>query len=262
MRSFEALTSCAHPLRLGYDAQMPYVLSRFGFPDMMECRARIRSLYDHVPPKTLEEAAERAVRFFHDELLGEDGRPACALVRFFKTTSYADLPDDLQALVRNTIPDPAHELRCLTLLATRGQEADWNSRHTSRGHRAIPLPSVAIVEQAPMIARLILQMGVDIAAIVQPDPELMLDDSDANYNVFHVARAAGSPHIVAQKEFVLPFAVESVLGFGGLLAPGDLFALIMFSRVPIPPETADQFRVLGLNLKMAFLPHARKPLFA
>lgn len=241
---------------------MPYELNRFGFADMMECRARIRALYDDVTPKTMEEAAERAVRFFHDELLAQDGRPACVLVRFFKTTSYEELPADLQVVVENAMPDPAPHLRCLTLLATRGQEPDWNSRLTSRGHRAIPLPNVGIVEQAPMISQLIRQMGIDIAAVVRPDHALMLDEGDSNYNVFHVAHAAGSPHIVAQKEFVLPFGVESVLGFGGLLASGDLFALIMFSRVPIPPETADQFRVLGLNLKMAILPHARKPLFS
>jgi two-component system NtrC family sensor kinase len=240
---------------------MPYLLSRFGFTEMMDCRSRIRALYDEDAPQTMEAAARRAVDFFHDELLDNDGAPACALVRFFKTHSYGDLPDDLQTVVRTAIPDPADDLRCLTLVATRGMEPAWSSRHESRGHRAIPLPSVEMVERAPMIAQLIKQMGVDIATVVRPERALMLDDSDANYNVFHVARAAGSPHIVAQEEFVKPYAIESVLGFGGMLASGDLFALIMFSRVAISPEVADQFRVLGLNLKMAILPYARKPLF-
>lgn len=53
----------------------------------------------------------------------------------------------------------------------------------------------------------------------------------------------------------------AVLGFGGLISSGDLFATIMFSKVPIPPDVADQFRVIGLNLKIAVLPFARKPLF-
>jgi hypothetical protein len=241
---------------------MPYLLSRFGFTEMMDCRSRIRALYDADAPETMEAAAQRAVEYFHDEMLDGDGTPACALVRFFKTHSYGDLPADLRAVVRKGIPDPADELRCLTLVATRGIEPAWSSRHESHGHRAIPLPSVDMVEQAPMIAQLIKQMGVDIATVVRPGRALMLDDSDANYNVFHVPRAAGSPYIVAQEEFVRPYAIESVLGFGGMLSSGDLFALIMFSRVAITPEVADQFRVLGLNLKMAILPYARKPLFA
>jgi hypothetical protein len=66
---------------------------------------------------------------------------------------------------------------------------------------------------------------------------------------------------VAQEEFVARYGIRSVLGFGGMLSSGDLFTVIIFSRVAIPPETAEQFRVIGLNLKIALLPLSRKPLF-
>lgn len=241
---------------------MPYTLSRFGFRDMMDCRGRIRDLFAD-NPATLEEAAERAVEFFRSELVDERGQPACALVRFFKSHPYRDLPDDLQAIVGATSPDAASvpDLRCLTLVATRGDEPDWNSRLTSRGHRAIPLMSVEMVQQAPMIAQLITQLGLPIANVVSPSRSLLLDHEQTSHNVFFVPRALGSPHIVAQEEFVARYGIESVLGFGGLLASGDLFAVILFSKVPIPPDAADQFRVVGLNLKIAILPFARKTLF-
>jgi hypothetical protein len=241
---------------------MPYNLSRFGFSEMMDCRGRIRDLYADDPP-TLEDAAERAVEFFHRELVDERGEPACALVRFFKTHPYRDLPEDLQAAVRAASPDAASipDLRCLTLIATRGDEADWNSRHTSRGHRAIPLMSVEMVQQAPMIAQLITQLGLPIANVVRPFRALLLDQEQTTHNVFFVPRALGSPHIVAQEEFVVRYGIQSVLGFGGLLASGDLFAVILFSKVAIPPDAADPFRVVGLNLKIAILPFARKVLF-
>lgn len=241
---------------------MPYNLSRFGFSDMMDCRGRIRDLLADDPP-TLEDAAERAVEFFHDELVDEHGRPACALVRFFKTHPYRDLPEGLQAVVRaaNAYAASIPDLRCLTLLATRGDEPDWNSRLTSRGHRAIPLTSVEMVQQAPMIAQLITQLGLPIANVVRPSRALLLDQEQTAHNVFFVPRALGSPHIVAQEEFVVRYGIQSVLGFGGLLASGDLFAVILFSRVAIPPDAADQFRVVGLNLKIAILPFARKALF-
>ncbi len=241
---------------------MPYKLSRFGFRDMMDCRGRVRDLFAD-NPATLEEAAERAVDFFRRELVDERGLPACALVRFFKSHPYRDLPEDLQAIVAATFPGAASvpELRCLTLMATRGDEPDWNSRLTSRGHRAIPLMSVKMVQQAPMIAQLITQLGLPIANVVRPSRSLLLDQEQTSHNVFFVPRALGSPHIVAQEEFVARYGIESVLGFGGLLASGDLFAVILFSKVAIPPDAADQFRVVGLNLKIAILPFARKTLF-
>jgi hypothetical protein len=241
---------------------MAWELSGFGFKEMMECRGRIRDLYLDDPP-TLEDAADHAVEFLRNEFVDDRGAPACALVRFFKTHPYRDLPDDLQAAVRAAAPEaPANpDLRCLTLIATRGDEPDWNSRTTSRGHRAIPLVSVEMVQQAPMIAQLITQLGLPIANVVRPSRALLLDQDQTAHNVFYVPRALGSPHIVAQDEFVVRYGIASVLGFGGLLASGDLFATIMFSKVAIPPDVADQFRVVGLNLKIAILPFARKPLF-
>jgi len=241
---------------------MPYTLSRFGFNEMMDCRSRIRSLFED-EPESLAAAAQRAVDFFYDELVDGEGRPACALVRFFKTHPFGDLPPELQEVARRTAaPEvPAAASRALTLLGTRGQEPDWNAPELSRGHRAIPLLSVEMVEKAPMISQLITQMGLAIATVVRPERALLLERSDATYNVFHVEQALGSPHIVAQEEFVARYGIASVLGFGGLLSSGDLFAVIMFTKVPVPPEVADQFRVIGLNLKIAILPFARKPLF-
>ena len=242
---------------------MPYELSRFRFTDMMDCRSRIRELLGN-DAATLNEAAERAVEFFYRELVDDAGRPACALVRFFKTHPYRDLDPELQELVRASAPDAPRlpDLRCLTLLATRGQEPEWNSPQASRGHRVIPLTSVEMVQQAPMIAQLITQLGLPIAHVVRPSPTLLLDQGEKTHSVFYVERALGSPHIVAQETFVVPYGIESVLGFGGVLASGDLFATILFSKVPIPPESAEHFRVVGLNLKIAILPFTRKPLFA
>jgi hypothetical protein len=241
---------------------MPYDLSQFGFGEMMDCRGRIRDLFAD-DPATLEDAAERAVEFFHRELVDERGEPACALVRFFKTHPYRDLPEELQAVARAASPEAASipDLRCLTLVATQGDEPEWRSRHASRGHRAIPLTSVEMVQQAPMIAQLITQLGLPISNVVRPSRALLLDQEQKTHNVFFVPRALGSPHIVAQEEFVVRYGIQSVLGFGGLLASGDLFAVILFSKVAIPPDAADQFRVVGLNLKIAILPFVRKPLF-
>jgi len=63
----------------------------------------------------------------------------------------------------------------LTLLATVGEQAEWNVRDQSIGHQAIPLPSEEIVARAPMISQLIRQLGLEIYTIIRPEPSILID---------------------------------------------------------------------------------------
>ena len=229
---------------------------------MMRCRADIRAIFEE-PAATLSEAAGRVVRYFYESFTADDGKPACALVRLFKTHPYHALDRELKEVADRTLPAHTNvtDLRCLVLLGTAGDEPQWNSTRESAGHRVIPLVSVRMVEEAPMISQLIRQLGIEVTTVLRPDPGLLLDANEKAYNVFHVPRAAGSPFIVAQEEFVTAYRIESVVGFGGMMATGDLFATILFSKVPISETVADLFKVIGLNLRVALLPLARKPLF-
>jgi hypothetical protein len=160
------------------------------------------------------------------------------------------------------IPESPHH-KCLILLATAGDQPEWNARKQSRGHQVIPLPSEQIVSNIPMISQLIYQLGVDVSTVLQPAPRMLLAAEQKTYNVFYVPEAVGSPYIPAQNSFVIPFQIKSVLGFGGLLPSGELFALILFSRAYIPPETASLFRPHALAVKAALLPFDRdKAIFA
>ena len=111
-----------------------------------------------------------------------------------------------------------------------------------------------MVARLPMIAQLIKQFGLEVETLLSPDPALMVDLNQQNFNVFYVPDALGSPIIPAQAEFVIPYRVHSVLGFGGVLPSNDLFAVILFSKVPISRDTAEMFKPLALNIKMATLP--------
>src|SRR5262249_11030000 len=91
---------------------------------------------------------------------------------------------------------------------------------------------------------------------------LLVDWEQRTFNVFHVAEAVGSPHIPAQAEFVIPHGVRSVLGFGGMLPSRDLFAVILFSRTPIPRGTAALFRPLALCVQLPLMPFVNGPVFA
>ena len=86
----------------------------------------------------------------------------------------------------------------LTLLATAGDLPEWNDRTRSASHAVIPLESVEVVERAPMIAQLILTMGLDIEAVLSPTEELLLETDERAYGVFHVEKALGSSAIPSQ----------------------------------------------------------------
>jgi hypothetical protein len=70
--------------------------------------------------------------------------------------------------------------------------------------------------------------------------------------VFHVENAVGSPYIPAQQEFVEKFGIRSVLGFGGVIGTGELFAVILFSTVHVSTNAAERFRTLALDVKSSF----------
>ena len=109
-----------------------------------------------------------------------------------------------------------------------------------------------------MIAQLVRQMGLDIATVVRPSPDVLRSAEGKTYSVFHVEDAVGNPYIPAQAEFVVPHGVRSVVGFGGLHRH-NFFAVILFARVPIPRASADRFRNIALDLKAALhaLPETR-----
>jgi hypothetical protein len=230
---------------------LTFDLTRFDLGAMLKCSPRLRSVAIDAP--TLEVSAQQVCRFLYDELRTPSGDRACALVRCYKTVPFSELEPDLQAFARAIMgkEQPKPTMKCLTLMATRGQSPGWNSRFLSYGHKAIPLPSPEIVEQAPMIAQLIKDFGLELTAVLQPTPELVRELAGKSYGVFHVEDALGSPYIPAQ-DFVKSYKIRSVLGCGGMLGTGDLFAVILFTTVQVSTSVADRFKALALDVKAGF----------
>lgn len=239
-----------------------YSLTQFTLADMTECGATLRKL--GLGAGSMEEVADRIARHFHQQFLDPaTGQTAFALVRCFKTHAYEDLDAKLQCFADQVLGDfPVQpEMKCLTLLATAGDRPEWNDRAASISHQAIPLASEQMVAQAPMISQLITQLGLTINNVLSPDPELLINLQERTYNVFHIPVAEGCPYIPAQAEFVRPFQIKSVVGFGGILPSGHLIAIILFSKLPIPRDIAELFKPLALNVKMAVLPFDRQAVF-
>ena len=240
-----------------------YDLTRFTLRDMAECGLALRQFGLGV--ESMEEASNKIVRYLYENFCTKPtGEKSCALVRLFKTHSYEDLEIELAEYARSMLDHypPLPAMKCMTLLATVGEQTEWNSRHTSVGHKAIPLTSEFVVAQIPMISQLIRQLGLDIKTVINPGPDLLVEIEQRKYNVFYVPEAIGNPYIPAQDSFVIPFGIKSVLGFGGLLPSGNLFVIIMFLKVQIPHSTAQMFSTLALNVKTALLRFDRGAVFA
>lgn len=232
----------------------------FSLRDMTDCSAGLRTLGEGA--ETMGEVAEKTVRFLYDNIDDGSGGRACALVRLFKTHRIDELDRDLREFAQAQLggyPAPA-DMKCLVLLGTAGAEPEWNQREQSAGHRAIPMPSPEFVRAFPMISMLFSQFGVELNELLKPEPSLIMDLAQTTFNVFYVPEAPGSPYVPAQAEFVVPYGIKSVLGFGSVLPKGDVFAVILFSKYRIPRTTVELIKPLALSVKVALLSSASSKL--
>jgi hypothetical protein len=235
-------------------------LAKFSFREMVQCSVAVRQM--GVGARSMEEVARRIVRYLYDALGDTRGSPACALVRFYKSHAYGLLDDTRRGFAASAsgAHAPTSETRCLTLLGTAGDEPAWNDVLGSKGHLAIPLPSEEVVRRLPMVAQLVAQLGVDLGSLLKPDPSLMVDAQEQSFNVFYVPEASGSSFVPAQ-EFVARHGVRSVLGFGGLLPSGDLFAIILFAKIPVEQSRCELFKTLALSVRVAVVPFGADAVF-
>ena len=228
-------------------------LSHLDVVTALQCGNRLRQATQGAA--TLDDAASAVAQCLFDSFVNpQTAAPACALVRVYVTRAFGSLTAEQKQFARALIGEPnalADDTKCLVLQGTAGLDANWQRPSDSKGHQVIPLPSEEFVRNAPMIASLIEQFGLQIADVVRPRLHAERELVDKNYNVFHVEHAIGSPYIPAQSDFVVPYGIQSVVGFGGVLSTGDLYAAILFSRVHIPHESAKRFRSLALTLRAA-----------
>jgi hypothetical protein len=117
------------------------------------------------------------------------------------------------------------------------------------------------VAQMPAISEIIRQFGLDIPTFLGLEPERFLQLEPAVLNIFHVPEAKGSPFLPEQDSLIIPYQIKSVLGFGGLLPSGSLFAVVMFLKVKIPQSTAEMFKNLAPTVKKTLSVYDEKSVF-
>lgn len=231
-----------------------FEMTNFTIRDMTSCGKTLRTI--GAGASSMEEVSTRIVKYLFDSLVEGDGKQACSLVRLFISHPIHDLDDERRRIAEKKLGEipTSKRLKCLVLMGTVGEDSAWNSCKDSKGHQVIPLPSEEAVNQIPMIRNLIKQLGLEVSMVVKSDPRLILDMEQKTFNVFHVPDALDSPYIPAQNEFVIPYGIKSVLGFGGLFPSGEIFTCILFFKIHISRDLAELFTTLSLNVKIALLP--------
>ena len=259
-----------------------YDFANFTDTDLASCGDTLRGVGSGA--SSMEDAANRLVKSLYENITDPaTGQTANALVRFYKTHPYDQLDAGLQDFARGLLGSnpPSDDLRCLSLLGTVGDIKEANSRADSKIHQALPLASAELVSGIPIIGPLINQFGIDVGAVMRPDPMLIGDLSRKTFNTFYVPEAVGSPYMAAQKvsipsstaeifkgmakyaeEYVIQYGIKSLLGFGGVLSSGELFFVLMFSKVSIPRSTAEIFKGMAGYVKDAMEPFVGNKVFA
>src|SRR5688500_19146632 len=85
--------------------------------------------------RSMRAAAETTTSYLYRECIDPaTSAPACAMVRFYKTHAFAGLPGAEQLFARKLLPDtmPSPRMKCLTMLASAGDQPEWNSPPGSR----------------------------------------------------------------------------------------------------------------------------------
>lgn len=237
-------------------------LERFSLQDMSKIGDALQQL--ELRARNVDELTDMIVQYFFDNLVDiQTGEKSSVLVRFFMTYPYSSLSSELRRSVDKMLAEqPVHQdMKCLKLSATAGIKPEWNSTLHSKEHRVLPLENEDMLKKNIMVHQFIDQLGIGISNVLHPDPKLSSELEGRVFNVYHVPDAIGSPYIPAQKQFVVPFGVKSAMGFGGMLPTGNLFSLLIFSKTKIPGNTANLFKNLALNVRMALLPFVNEKIF-
>ena len=185
--------------------------------------------------------------------LMQDYADSVALVRAFVTVSFDTLPASKKQFVQNivndvpnvdTIPD---DTPVLSLLATSGQEPDWNDVDKSERHTGIPLMSDKFVKEIPMVSRLLTDLGI-AADLGVDEGSTYSDDPQDIVRTFYVRDAltdadALGRKVIVNQEFVEQYGIKTVFGGGGAYPnfPHSVLALIFFTKEHVERDVATAF---------------------
>ena len=206
---------------------------------------------------SFEEVAQELMRVLYSSFVTEGGRSPFVLARFFKSCAYSELPDDIRNYIHNkeSQGNSISDNKYLTLLGSFGELDNWKSRNLSENYKAFPMHDKHMLDRFPMLSAAFEEIGLDLSHLRQTDKSILIKDKHRQYGVFCVENADGSKLIPKQEEFVRPYSVKSVFGFGGIYSTSNVYAVLIFSRERLSRKDAQLFLSLNPAIKQITLVH-------
>ena len=172
-----------------------------------------------------------------------------ALARLYVTFRMSELPPGYREFaervaqengVREALSD---RTSVMCLMGSSGVEDAWNDPLESRGHMAIPLINGSFVENIPMVARLLREVGAGLSWLDSEDSSVAIESLGSIGGLFYVqdANVAADQKgrkIVPAQNFVSRYHIKSVFGLGGSYVGGSLVSLIVFTTESIERSQA------------------------
>ncbi|MEY4575973.1 MAG: hypothetical protein RL701_676 [Pseudomonadota bacterium] len=214
---------------------------------------RLRAKLERCNTASLQTAAQDFASLFVDEF------ESVVLARVFAVLPLALLPaTEREYAAKFVANDPrlGPQTSVLSLLGTRGREPGWNNRAASRGHLAIPLIDRSFVHGAPMIAKLLADLEVDLKKLDDGAPIATRHMLGGRNGTFYVPDAQVSKddhgrNIIASREFVHAQHVRTVFGMGGAYLDGRLIVAIVFTSELLDRVAVDRYPSLISTFKAA-----------
>lgn len=195
--------------------------------------------------------AAQVVELLHTSLRTHDGVPACASIQLFKTHRFGDLPPAArQSAVERVGWEPAPSATALVTLAWGGSSgipAEW---------LAVPLTNEGTVDASPFLRAVLAALHIGPAELVDPAVAQTNELHRRPYGIFHVpdATAFDAPLSSDGAQCVARTRTCSIVALGGGLLSGDVFLLVLCSRVPISSPVAKLLKALTPAVKTALVP--------
>lgn len=218
------------------------------WPQIEQLRARVNELAN---AESLVGAAQGFVEIFSAAFA------SVVLARLFAVLPAGTLPPTERTFAAALAGGALTESTpVLSLLGTAGQGEGWSERTASVGHRAIPLLSSATIDEAPMIAKLLADLGADLQALDAGGmiaTRQLLGGRNGTFFVPDARTAVDSRgrHVIAARDFADAFAIRTVFGMGGAYLDGTMAVAIIFCSEELDRLTVDRFPSFIASFKMA-----------
>ena len=213
--------------------------------DVMDVWASVEPEVDSAP--SLEQAAQALASALHTRL-----RDSSALTRVFVTADLAVLPGEIRHFVeeladRSGARDRLRETTpVLSLIGTCGIDPRWSDRRRSEGHAGIPLISADFVDDIPMIASLLKDVGLPLDWMEHRGSNVIQRTIGQSAGLFFVENAAlaideQGRKIIPAQDFVNEYCVGSVFGISGAYSGDEILVVIVFCTEQFSKAVVERF---------------------